>query len=198
MISFQTAPFPLLLCPAGARLLSLAALSAHGTQSLKPMDSLHLPVPPPSNPSSMLDLNPHRAPTEEYADLTALRKIQTQAMVPRVVCSLFLTVLFYCLGCYWSALSTACTVAINLLALPLLWLTKRTGFARDLAANGTCLCLMANLWLFGGGPWAGGLIAFAYIEQIQQRVQVSIARNAYAKRCCTVLYGVVVPPPPLV
>ena len=144
-------------------------------QSLKSMDSLHLAAPPPSNPSSVLDLNPHRAPsepTEEYADLTALRKIQTQAMVPRVVCGIFLTVLFYCLGCYWSALTTAGTVAINLLALPLLWLTTKTGFARDLAANGTCLCLMANLWLFGGGPWAGGLIAFAYIEQIQQRVQV--------------------------
>ena len=113
---------------------------------------------------------------EEYADLNALRKILTQAMIPRFVLGSFLGIVMTCYECYWSAAATFGLVLVNLIALPVLWLTKYTSFARDFATHGTCVCLLGVLWAFGGGPGSAGTIALAYMEQIQHRVEAPSSR----------------------
>ena len=141
-----------------------------------PMQKLRVEVDSAPKPCPRCDNPVRTSPAVEYADLNALRRIQTQAMVPRVVFGIFLSAVNFGAGCPWTGLTFGCVPIINLIALPLLWLTERTGFVRDLAANGSCLCVLASLWLFGGGPGAAGLIAFVYIEQIQHRVEEPSSR----------------------
>ena len=114
--------------------------------------------------------------TEEQSDLSVLRKIQTQAIIARILLGSFLGIVIAYYECYWSAAATGGLVVVNVIALPILWLTKHTGFARGLAAHGTCVFLLAILWAFGGGPGSAGVIALAYMEQIQHRVEVPSSR----------------------
>mmetsp|Transcript_38112 Transcript_38112/g.68075 ORF Transcript_38112/g.68075 Transcript_38112/m.68075 type:complete len:212 (-) Transcript_38112:426-1061(-) len=148
----------------------MPALPSRSTTWVKPLRS--------AEASANDDMDPH-----------ALRKIETQAIVPRVVFGSVLAVVFFNIGAPWSGVAVSCLVLANLIALPFLWLTNKTDLARQLAFNGTCLCHMATLWTLGGGPGACGTISSNYMEQIQHRVQVPSSRGCLGWVIATLLFS---------
>ena len=109
---------------------------------------------------------------QEHPSLHGLRKLQTQGMVCAIIFGILLgTMMAYC-ECYWSAAAVGGLVLVNVIGLPILWLTEHIEFACAFAAHGTCVFLLAIGWTFGGGPHSAGTIALAYMVQIQHRLQV--------------------------